>query len=373
MAEATCSDEDFIALWDQLRSATAVSERLGISVRAAHKRRRRIEARHGVRLESSISIAERVRQIGHDQADWSVAWDKTDGLSVLIHNPLYIGKDDLRSALDDQIDAIKSHAPKYPSIKYAKSKSPHALVINLTDLHFGAYSLDAAADAVRRGVEDAIVRSAGYEIDQIYFVMGSDCLHVDTVHRTTTKGTPVETNGASWAAAFKTAQMAYVDALERLVQVAPVHAIHISGNHDELSSWALAQVVEAWFARHKNITFDVGDDPRKHVAYGDNLLSFTHGDKVREADLPMVVSHEASAMWGAAKYRYIYMGHIHHNRQVKYQAIKDHPGVTLQWLRSPKPTDAWHRAHGYMGAQGISTFIHAKHGGGQVATISINL
>lgn len=373
MPDPICTEEEFIALWDELKSATEIAKRLNCDLRGVHRRRRSIENRRGIQLGSYDDIARRVQEIGHDEADWSVAWDKTDGLSVLIHNPLYVGKDDLKSALEDQVEAIKSYAPKYPSIKYAKPKQPHALVVNFTDLHFGAYSLEAAADVVRRGVEDAIVRSAGYEIDQIYFVMGSDCLHVDTVHRTTTKGTPVETNGAGWAAAFKAAQMAYVDALERLVQVAPVHAIHVSGNHDELSSWTLAQVIQAWFARHKGITFDVSDEPRKHVAYGDNLLSFTHGDKVKDTDLPMVVSHEAAGLWGAARHRYIYMGHIHHNRQIKYQSIKDHPGVTLQWLRSPKPTDAWHLANGYLGSQGISTFIHAKHGGGQVATISINL
>lgn len=227
-------------------------------------------------------------------------------------------------------------------------------------------------ETVKSALSDAITRSQGYPIEQIIFVIGSDCLHTDTAGYTTTKGTQMTTDGSSWADAFKVAQSAYTHCIASLAPIAPVHVVHVSGNHDELMSYALAQVIEATFSKVKQITFDVDDTPRKYVSFGTSMICFTHGDKVRDTDLPMIVSHEACDMWGQTAHRYVYMGHVHHSRAIKYQTIKEHPGITLQWLRSPKPTDKWHRDNGYLGGQGITSFIHSKEGG-QVATLTVNL
>jgi hypothetical protein len=137
-------------------------------------------------------------------------------------------------------------------------------------------------------------------------------------------------------------------------------------------SWALSQTIQATFSKAKTITFDVDDTPRKYVRFGNSMMCFTHGDKVKPADIPMIVSHEAADMWGQTIYRHVYMGHLHHRIKWKYESVKEHPGLVLEWLRSPKPTDSWHRAHGHLGSQGITSFIHSKDGG-QVCALHVNL
>lgn len=52
MAAAACSDAEFIELWRVHKSATKVSEAIGVTERQVHQRRRRIELRHGVELRS---------------------------------------------------------------------------------------------------------------------------------------------------------------------------------------------------------------------------------------------------------------------------------------------------------------------------------
>lgn len=372
MVRPACSEEEFIALFQEFGSPTKVATHLGISVRNVNARRRTIEGRRGFKLISHAApITKRVNDIGLGPKDWSVAWDKTDGLSVLVHNPDFT-PDDYHSALDETVHSIKAIAPKFPPLKHSKPKDGHCLVLNFTDLHFGGWGLERATETVKSALSDAIARSSGYSIEKIIFVMGSDCLHTDTAGYTTTKGTQQTTDGSTWANAFKAAQSAYTHCIASLAPIAPVHCVHVSGNHDELMSYALAQVIEATFSNAKSVTFDVSDSPRKYVSYGTSMLCFTHGDKVKDNDLPMIVSHEAADLWGQTSHRYVYMGHIHHNRQIKYQSIKEHPGITLQWLRSPKPTDKWHRDNGYLGSQGITSFIHSKDGG-QVASLSVNL
>ena len=344
---------------------------LGIHERSLRRRIRTESERTGENLGQNGFVDNRIIANGHGSRYWSIGWIKEDGGSYLVHNPDFT-PDDFTTALEDAVESVRKLAPTFPKVKHAKVKDGHCLVLNFTDLHFGSWGLDKTSAVVDAALADALQKSSGYPIDKIIFVLGSDCLHTDTAGYTTTKGTQQVTDGSSYDQAFKAAQAAYTRCIKSLIPIAPVHCVHVSGNHDELMSYALSQVIEATFINAKNVTFDVSNSPRKYVDYGTSLLAFTHGDKVKDIDIPMIVAHEASGMWGSTRHRYVYMGHLHHNKSTKYQSIKDHPGITLEWLRSPKPTDKWHMDNGYLGAQGITSFIHSKDGG-QVAKLAFNL
>jgi len=49
----SCTDEEFILLWNQYQSATRISERLGIHIRAVHLRRRYIEKTYKIELNAN--------------------------------------------------------------------------------------------------------------------------------------------------------------------------------------------------------------------------------------------------------------------------------------------------------------------------------
>lgn len=379
MVAKIMDDEEFVQLWKELGSPTLVAKASGMSVRRVFARRTEIEARHGIKLTASSDqrVSERVRELGYTDQDWTVAWDKTEGLSVLINNPMRVSKTHLQDALKDTLAEIRKASPKLPKISRPKpGKDPALLICNMSDLHFGGWSgggVDAVRQAVEAGLNDAISRSSTYDIDHIHFVMGSDCLHVDSaVSNATSKGTPIDTDGSSWSQAFTAAKDAYIHCVHSLRQIAPVTCIHVGGNHDELSSWCLSQTIEAYFHKASDVSFVVNDHPRKYLKYGVNMIGYSHGDKVREAELPMVAAHEASDIWGATTHRYLYLGHWHQTKQTRYLAISEKPGVVMQWLRSPKPPDNWHIAHGFMAGRSITSFIHSK-SGGQIAQLTINL
>lgn len=50
MAKPACSDDDFIDLWNRLKSPTLVCKELGINIRAVYTRRKTIENRYGILL-----------------------------------------------------------------------------------------------------------------------------------------------------------------------------------------------------------------------------------------------------------------------------------------------------------------------------------
>jgi hypothetical protein len=52
----TASDQEFIAAWQRLKKASAVSKALGINIRNVYSRRRSMESKYGMALESITPI-----------------------------------------------------------------------------------------------------------------------------------------------------------------------------------------------------------------------------------------------------------------------------------------------------------------------------
>jgi hypothetical protein len=144
----------------------------------------------------------------------------------------------------------------------------------------------------------------------------------------------------------------YIEVIETLSKVAPIHIVHNPSNHDYVSGYMLAQSVQAWFRSNKNITFDVSPAHRKYVAYGKNVIGLTHGDGAKIADLPLLMAHE-SKDWNSCPHRYVYTNHIHH------KSSKDIMSVNVESFRSPSGTDSWHHRNGYQfSPKAIEAFIH---------------
>lgn len=298
-------------------------------------------------------------------------WDKSKEHSFFIKNPLF--KEEHKDEFAKQlIKQLQEHSPNYPKIKREKIKDGHLLVIDPADVHIGKlcsafesgedYNSQIAVKRVLEGVEGILNKANGFNIDKIAFIGGNDILHVDTPKRTTTSGTPQDTDGM-WYDNFLTAKKLYVDVLERLIGVADVHFTFNPSNHDYTNGFFLADVIKTHFKDCKNITFDTSIAHRKYFTYGVNLIGTTHGDGAKTADLPLLMAHE-SKDWSSCKHRYIYTHHVHH------KTSKDFMGVCVESLRSPSGTDSWHDRNGYKFApKAVEGFIHhPEHG--QVARLT---
>lgn len=290
-------------------------------------------------------------------------WFKSNRFSMFVKNE----KDGLEDFKTELLQYIEKKNPTYPEIKYPKSQESNLLVINPADVHVGKLALQEEGGSahnneiiikrVREGINGLLSKSQGFSIDKILFVIGADILHVDNARRTTTSGTPQDTDGM-WYSNFILAQKLYIEVIEQLVQLAPVHIQYDPSNHDYTNGFFLAQCVEAWFRNSKNITFNTGIAHRKYFAYGKNLIGTTHGDGAKETDLPLLMAQEASEHWHNCVHRYFYTEHIHHKKS------KDYGSVCIESFRSPSGTDSWHHRNGYQHApKAIEAFIHSKENG----------
>ena len=59
----------------------------------------------------------------------------------------------------------------------------------------------------------------------------------------------------------------------------------------------------------------------KYFRYGTNLIGATHGDGVKQNDLPLSMAEESTENWAKTKHRHIYTHHVHHktSKDIGYQ------------------------------------------------------
>jgi len=270
----------------------------------------------------------------------------------------------------DELGSI-NNKPK-TIVRNKVSDESYLLVIDPADIHIGKlcdsfesgedYNSQIAVNRVKEGVNGILDKVKGFNVDKILFVGGNDILHIDSPKRTTTSGTPQDTDGM-WYSNFLIAKQLYVEILNMLLEVADVHFVYNPSNHDYMSGFFLSDVIKTYFKDCKNITFDTSISHRKYFTYGLNLIGTTHGDGAKTLDLPLLMAQE-SPDWSSTKHRYIYVHHFHH------KLSKEHIGVTVESLRSPSGTDSWHHRNGYQhAAKAIEGFLHHKKHG-QIARIN---
>jgi hypothetical protein len=295
--------------------------------------------------------------------------------NAFIKNPDFKDKEQAKfeDLSKELIKELKLYSPNFIKLERVKDNDSYLLVVDPADIHIGklasafecgeTYNNQIAVKRVLDGVRGLLDKARGFNIDKILFIGGNDILHIDNPKRTTTSGTPQDTDGM-WHTNFLIAKQLYVDVIEILLTVADVHFDFNPSNHDYTNGFFLAQVVETHFRLCENITFNTSIAHRKGFQYHNNFIGTTHGDGAKMDLLPMLFTQENTKMWCDTKHRYIYTHHVHH------KTSKDYIGVTIESLRSPSGTDSWHHRNGYEHApKAVEGFIHSKENG-QVARLT---
>jgi hypothetical protein len=312
-----------------------------------------------------------------DDINAKVVWLKSKRMSAMIKvGENIVSFEDMKKEFRD---FALNYSPSFKKIKRKAIKDPHCLVLDPADIHIGkyssieetgeAYNQEIAVNRVIEGTKGVLSKCAGFNIDKIVLVVGNDVLHTDNSKRTTTSGTPQDTD-KNWYDNYIAARDLYINIISILKKIADVTIIHCPSNHDYITGWMLADSLSCYYNKDRNVDFDVSMAHRKYFRYGRSLIGLSHGDGAKMDLLPLLMAEESKNDWADSKYRYWYLHHIHHFKKFKYQTGTDTPGCTVEFLRSPSGTDSWHHRNGYEHApKAIEAFIHSKEFG-QVAKVT---
>lgn len=367
-------------------SYAAAARELGVDARTV---KRRVEAYY--RDPRFSTMAFEAERTGTPIDKVSHYWLKTrneegDDVSLFVKNHLdAVSYDELRERLIEDIKSFAPTPPKIPRLK--KDIGEHLLVLDPADVHLGklavteetgheSYDLGLAVKRTYDGCVKIIERAHMYGLEKIAIIVGNDILHIDSPRRTTTSGTPQDTDGQWWQH-FEAGRRLYVDVIEYAKQYADVQVIYCPSNHDYMLGFGLADSIYSWYRNDKNVDFsDYGKSivHRKYIQFGWNLIGVTHGDGAKNKDLQSLMQHEAKSAWADTKFAYWYIHHFHHKNRItnNVQIEKDYTGVTvinyagnltnniasIECIRSPSPADSWHARNGYVNYQALEGFIH---------------
>lgn len=232
------------------------------------------------------------------------------------------------------------------------SKNGFCLEISCPDLHIGKMSWPeetgedySTKEAVRRldlAIADICNKAPLHNVSNILLPIGNDFFNSNNEATTTARGTP-QADDSRWIKTFREGCRVLIDNIESLANMNKiVDVVIVQGNHDWEKSFYLGEFLSAYFRNHPFVNINNKATPRKYFVFGKNLIGFTHGDKEKMTDLPLIMASE-SKEWSDCPYREIHLGHLHK------EGLKEVNGVKVRVLPSLASTDAWHKQKGYVG------------------------
>jgi hypothetical protein len=249
-----------------------------------------------------------------------------------------------------------SYSPKVSRVHRNPIIDPVAYEISLPDVHYGKLhdlNLEQVEDSYMNVVQDLVRKASGLSIEKFILPIGNDGMNSEGMRRTTTKGTPQE-ESAGWKDTFRGYWQLITRAVDYLKEKAPVDIIVVSGNHDYERMFYAGDVLAGWYRNDANITVDNSYSSRKYYEYGKNMLMFTHGDKEKPADMPLIMATEKPEMFARTEHREVHCGHLHK------EMVNEYRGIKVRFVPSICPNDEWHKQMGYEAKRTGQAYIWNK-------------
>lgn len=235
-------------------------------------------------------------------------------------------------------------------------------VIPMGDPHFGLYAWhqDAGddfdleiAEKLTCGAIDRLIASSPNSETALLLNLG-DMFHADNQKNVTNSGHQLDVDGR-WAKVQQVGLKATIYCLQRLLEKHEKVIFRINkGNHDGHSSYALALMISCYFHNEPRIHVDLSPSVCWYYQFGKVLIGSTHGDTVKGKDMLSIMAADKPEEWGKSKYRYWYVGHVHH------KDVKEYHGGIVEYFRTMAARDAWHQGQGYRAGRDMCAIILHK-------------
>jgi hypothetical protein len=260
-------------------------------------------------------------------------------------------------------EEIKGLAPLSPPPKLKETDT--LTVIPMGDPHFGLYAWakDAGddfdldiAEKLTCGAIDRLIASSPNTHTALLLNLG-DMFHADNQKNVTNSGHQLDVDGR-WAKVQQIGLRAIIYCLRRLLEKHEKVVFRINkGNHDGHSSYALALMISCYFHNEPRMEVDLSPSVAWYYPFGKVLIGSTHGDTVKGKDMMSIMASDIPEEWGRSRYRYWYVGHVHH------RDVKEYQGGQVEYFRTLAARDAWHQGQGYRAGRDMCAIIlHKEYG-----------
>jgi hypothetical protein len=258
---------------------------------------------------------------------------------------------------------------QYFDLTSEKKLGDKMLLISVPDIHFGKlawreetgedYDIKIAEERFTNAVEAILKRTDISQVGRIVFPIGNDLINIDNIQKTTTSGTPQDTD-IRFHKVIKIVRRILVDTINRLSYIAPVDVVVVPGNHDQQTAFMIGEILDAYYSSNPDVTVDNSPKLRKYYQFGKVGVQWTHGDKEQHNMLGLIFATEQPQLWADTKYRFCQLGHFHKNKKISFISVDENAGFQVQIIPSLSGTDAWHFGKGYNSLKQAKGFLYDK-------------
>jgi hypothetical protein len=248
----------------------------------------------------------------------------------------------LIDAMKEAVEGFKGDIdPASPIVAPAASDEHLCNLYTFTDYHLGmlAWHKEGGNDWNISIAERTIIAALQQMIEQspkahtaVINIQG-DFLHTDGK----TPVTPASKHVLDADSRFPKIRKSAIRVIRSLVAMSllrhqEVHLIIAEGNHDEESSGWLADLFSVHYEEEPRITVNDSVLPFYVFEWGNAMLGFHHGHKVKNESLPLLFAAQFPQEWGRTTRREIHCGHRHHRdeREMNGATVVQHPTLAAR-------------------------------------------
>jgi hypothetical protein len=234
---------------------------------------------------------------------------------------------------------------------------PHAGLYSWKDETGQAFDL-VEYERIMKAAIDRLVASAPPSAHALFIDLG-DTLHADNNASRTKSGHHLDTHGRH-AEVVRAVIRCKRHHIARMLEKHRHVTVRINpGNHDGITAVMLAEMMALLYENEPRITVVTSPNPYWFFGFGSNLIGTTHGDGAKGANLPLLMAVDAPDLWQVSQHghRVWFVGHVHH------KDIKDHPGVTVEYVRTLAAPDIWSHGAGYRSKRSMEAVTYHREDG----------
>lgn len=262
--------------------------------------------------------------------------------------------DNLHFSLLGAIEEMRHAKPQ--KVKPVQPADPggYGLFLGLSDLHFGMKPHNSIASVedqynlylehMYQVVSRAILQWGTPE--RVWFLIGSDMLHIDSERFETKAGTPQGPQSVgTYPEHIKYAIKFCQAVIDHCRQFAHVDALWIKGNHDASSSVGVAMALHFMYEGESNVSVDIENKMRKCRIYRGVPMLMLHGHGAKAKSYSAYLSHMAmkEAEPSDIGKGIVFRGHFHAGKEVFAEDF----GLDVVTISAPTKSDTWHHESGY--------------------------
>jgi len=211
------------------------------------------------------------------------------------------------------------------------------------------YDTDIGVSLLEDAVDSLVARSPNSRYGLLCNL--GDFFHSNNIKGETAGGTPLDTDGRYGRTVKEGVNLLKRIVIRLLEKHEIVTVLNVRGNHDSDPALWLNEAMKMYFENDPRVIIPDNYSKFTHLEFGNSLIVLHHGDKINPQRIYESVTKRLSVEWGRTKYRFGWVGHLHHKES------KEIGGMLFEQFNILASSDSWAAGAGFGSSRSMTCIV----------------